>query len=199
MESGRADLGGACEGNKEYLMEKKMNVEHRRSQAVFSVKVLNQIMGDIAAFRQGLVFVDFAHKIAGDKVDDNYFYSLNRMHWTFIGITLFKVIEVRNAYQKIMPKNEKRIINLLADELNSRKVNEFRNKFCGHILCRDSKTPISEERRDEMIGCLMGGTFEEFVDWLAPSKDENSSSVIGMVQSVRNSIMRCYEITEDEI
>ena len=95
----------------------------------------------------------------------------------------------------------------IRDELNKhlkrvRKsgVEDFRNKVAGHIWDRNARRPLRQSEVNEMLQALMGGTADEFLDWLNDmGQNPYPTTVLSVVEHLRDWLMATHNIDQTEI
>lgn len=174
-------------------MESKEN--RKRLRALNVAKLLNLFMGDLAAARQGFVLTEKAIELTGDKIDEDYWRCMHRMHLSHIAITLFKICEVYKQFKDVIPDERKESFKSLYKILEARGAPSLRNKFFGHILDSNTKEPIDNTVLNRYIEDLTKNDYKSFMAWIINDKN----SIVVQIESIRDSLMAEHGFTQNEV
>lgn len=115
-------------------------------------------------------------------------------------LSLCKFKEFYDRFKRVIPPEHIGTCKDLVRAITDKGVIEFRNKCVGHIWDKDQGRPLlnSEimDRLNQMTDQDIGG----FLKWLNdPKANVYPSSVVSVVETVRDALMVKYSISPDEI
>lgn len=84
-------------------------------------------------------------------------------------------------------------------EIKQKGVVEFRNKCIGHIWDKDQHRPLIHSEIVTRLDRLTGANLSGFMDWINdPKANTFPSTVVSIVETVRDTLMTQHGITQDE-
>jgi hypothetical protein len=85
-------------------------------------------------------------------------------------------------------------------EIKQKGMVEFRNKCVGHIWDTNLHRPLIHSEIMTRLNRLTGGNLAGFLDWINnPMANTFPSTVVSIIETVRDALMSQHGITQDEI
>ncbi|SQH76465.1 protein of unknown function [Shewanella benthica] len=130
--------------------------------------------------------------------ESRFWPQIDRHLLTALSISLYKIIELYEKYQSVLPDAPKEQLKSIYKELVGLGVRDFRNQFCGHIQDHKTKKPITDEQVDLHFSKLLAGrTINEIAQWIWDvnhNEDGTGSCLSGRLESIANKIYEDKEI-----
>lgn len=115
-----------------------------------------------------------------------------RMCSTSLIISLSKLWEALNHYGKEInnfPTELRASCISLKQEIEKRKIYQFRSKYAAHIIDDETKEPLSltegDKRYKEIVGEEVSDLLK-FCEWICPQSEPTNSSVVAVVTQARD-------------
>ena len=119
-----------------------------------------------------------------------YFNILESHNFTMLAITFCKTMEFYRAFHREIPSELKQSFKSINKRLELAKIQDFRNKFAGHLFDKETGKPLKDEDlQTYALRLLNGQTHDEFRSWWWPLRGEDlQKSVAGNLQLLRLSL-----------
>ena len=89
--------------------------------------------------------------------DTHIYWSLVDVHnFTMLAITLCKVIEFHAKFRRHLPHHLLAVFDSINSRLVTAGIQDFRNKFSGHLLDRNTGQPLRQEELESYMSRLLG-------------------------------------------
>jgi len=83
-----------------------------------------------------------------------------------LAITLCKVMELHGKFRSHFPADLVAALDRINSRLTTANIQEFRNKFAGHILDNKTGLPLTSEQLNDYVSKLLDGQpLDEFRHW----------------------------------
>lgn len=169
-----------------------------RATAINAADTLNDFVGDFVSGVMLLREYDGHHR-AG-RVSLPLMVTVQKICLSHLVLSLFKFIEFYERFHSVVPDAHRDECKKLVKTINQKGIVEFRNKCVGHIWDKKSNRPLLNSeimvRLDHMTNRDIGG----FLSWLNnPSGNVYPSTVVSIVETVRDALMTQYAISPNEI
>ena len=130
-----------------------------------------------------------------------YWPMIDRFNLTILVIILSKIMEVYESYGDAIPEELHKEFKLIHTELKQKKIKTFRNKYCGHILDKETDSPLPELVVQSLLDNIRGTIkYEDFEDWFwATGRPNRKKSIASCLSRIHNSLIKQEEISTDEL
>jgi hypothetical protein len=160
--------------------------------------LLNDFIGDLVIGSRAMGWLDAPG--LQPKVDREFKVTMHRMCVWHSVATLSKWQEVYDCYHEIFPEDVRNASRDLRKDLEQRGVRDFRNTVVGHILDKKTQKPISAADIDNKLNKIFKGGYEGFLVWVNnPAGNVFPTTVISVVEQIRNRLMQHYSISDAEL
>ena len=128
-------------------------------------------------------------------------FCIDRFNITILAMTLSKVIEVYKKYKAYIPAELRINMRGIYSDLKNREIDKFRNKYCGHILDKQTQSPIPDSKVAEMFQKIRGNSqYEDFEDWFWDTGRVNSErSIASVIMRIRDILIKQENISDQEM
>jgi len=160
--------------------------------------LLNEFVGDLVIGSRAMGWLDAP--ALQPKVDHEFKLTMHRMCVWHVIATLSKWQEVYDCYHEVFPEDVRKASRDLRKELEKRGVRDFRNTVVGHILDKKTKKPISATDIDKKLNKIFNDSYDGFLLWVNnPAGNVFPTTVISIVEQIRDRLMQHYSITPAEL
>ena len=130
-----------------------------------------------------------------------YWLMIDRFNLSILAICLSKVMEVYERYGEFVPERYRPNLKVIFQDISKRKIRQFRNKYCGHILDKTTGAPISENEIASMFYKIRGvAPYSDFEDWFwATGRPNSENSIAATLEKIRDAIVWSERITQHEM
>ncbi|MBL0938508.1 MAG: hypothetical protein IBJ03_06425 [Gemmatimonadaceae bacterium] len=132
-------------------------------------------------------------------ISDTNAIGVSRLTLFHLIVTLHKILEIYKRYKPILPTEVALEFKNLAKEIDARGVPAFRNKVIGHIWDADLRRPLLANEIQLALSSVTQGDPAAFLNWINPRPEPCSTSVVAIVERVRDSIGEKYDVDGREI
>ena len=82
--------------------------------------------------------------------------------------------------------------------IGSKPIEEFRNRYVGHLLNDKTKRPLSLEEIIDVTSRIYGENEATFINWVNKKGRTYPETVVSILEKTRSEIMREYNISKEE-
>jgi hypothetical protein len=169
-----------------------------KMRALDAVDTLTDFIGDLIAG----VMVLREYVIAREKgcLEELTLITIRKMCLSHVVLTLCKFHEFWQHYKDLVPLEHREAAKDILKTLEKKKIKDLRNKWVGHIWDKDRKRPLIHSEIIERFDILVDGDLSTFLDWINnPKNNTYPTTVVSIVEEIRNSIMTTHGISLKEI
>jgi hypothetical protein len=168
-----------------------------RAAAVDAADVLNDFIGDLITGVMLLRENSAQHQQG--KIPLNMMIPIQKMCLSHLVLALAKFDEFWKHYQKLVPQKHRNDCLAILKILRDRKVIDFRNRCVGHIWDKKQNRPLAHTEVMNALAVIMEPNITDFLNWINnPTSNIYPSTVVSVVEAVRDDLMLAYEIQPDE-
>jgi hypothetical protein len=169
-----------------------------REKAVHAADILNDLIGDLGGGT--MLFRYWITEFEAGRVPELLMVNVQKICVSHLVLGLFKFLEFYQRFNQVIPPEHLETCKALLAEINRKGTVEFRNKCVGHIWDRDRHRPLIHSEIMTRLDRLTGGDMLGFLNWINnPKTNEFPSTVVSVVETVRDALMSEYSISLDEI
>ena len=119
---------------------------------------------------------------------------------SYLVLAFAKFEEFWGHYHNLVPQEHRDACKSIVKTLRARKVAEFRNRCVGHIWDSEKQRPLAHSEVMSALAAIAVPNFAEFLNWINnPKANTYSSTVVSVVEAVRNALVLAYGIQPHEI
>lgn len=168
-----------------------------RIQAVYAADTLNDFVGD---FVSGvMLFREWDAQFKAGRVTEDLMITVRKICLTHLVLGLSKFEEFYRRFNRVIPSEYRVACKGLVREIEQKGVIDFRNKCVAHIWDDDHERPLVHSEIMARLDHMTGGNIPAFLDWINNPRDNTyPSTVVSIVETVRDKLMEQYCITFDE-
>jgi hypothetical protein len=169
-----------------------------RDNAVHAVDTLNDLVGD---FVGGVMLLrEWGNQFKAGRVSELLLVNVQKICLSHVVLGLCKFVEFYERFRKVIPFEHREICKALVSEIKQKGVVEFRNKCVGHIWDTNLNRPLIHSEIMTRINRFTGDNLSGFLDWINnPNANIFPSTVVSIIETVRDALMSQHAITPDEI
>jgi hypothetical protein len=172
--------------------------DQARKKAVHAADTLTDFIGDFvggtALLRQ------WATDFKAGRVPETVMISVQKICLSHLVLALSKFTEFYKRFKQVIPSEHLGTCKALAAEIKRKGVVEFRNKCVGHIWDDDQQRPLVHSEIMTRLARLTGDDMYGFLNWINnPETNEFPSTVVSVVETVRDALASKYSISPGEI
>ena len=168
-----------------------------REKAVHAADTLNDFVGDLVSGT--MLFREWDTQFKAGRVPEILVVNIQKICISHLILGLCKYLEFYERFHQVVPSTHRKACKALVREINRKGVIDFRNKCVGHIWDTERQRPLIHSEIMTRLGRLTDGDMSGFLDWINhPKRNEFPSTVISVVETVRDALMSDYSITPDE-
>jgi len=169
-----------------------------RAEAVHAVDVLNDFVGDLVG--GVMLFREWDVQFKAGRVPEMLMVNVQKICISHLVLGLCKFVEFYQRFHQIIPSEYRETCKNLVRDINRKGVIEFRNKCVGHIWDTRLQRPLIHSEIMARLGRLTDGDMSGFLNWINnPKGNQFPSTVVSIVEAVRNALMSEHFIAPDEI
>ena len=173
-------------------------IDKIREKAVHAADTLNDFVGDFIGGTA--LFREWNTQFRVGRVPETLMINVQKICVSHLVLGLFKFVEFYERFHQVIPSEHLEACKALVSEINRKGVVEFRNKCVGHIWDKEKQRPLIHSEIMTRLARLTGGDMSGFLDWIDnPKTNEFPSSVVSVVERVRDALMSKYSISPDEL
>jgi hypothetical protein len=134
------------------------------------------------------------------RVPETVMVSVQKICVSHLVLGLSKFTEFYKQFRRVIPSEYVGTCKALAAEIERKGVVKFRNKCVGHIWDDEQQRPLIHSEILTRIAQVTGGDMPGFLNWINnPEVNEFPSTVVSVVETVRDALRSKYSISSDEI
>jgi hypothetical protein len=169
-----------------------------RDNAVHAVDTLNDFVGDFVG--GVMLFREWEIQFKAGRVPEMLMVNVQKICLSHLVLGLCKFVEFYERFRNVIPFEHRDVCKGLVREIKQKGVVEFRNKCVGHIWDTSLHRPLIHSeimtRLNRLTSCNLSG----FLDWINnPKANTFPSTVVSIIETVRDALMSQHGITQDEI
>ena len=165
-----------------------------RERAIEAIRVLNNFVGDITTATKTW---EHAPTIAKNP---KLVPMLNRMCITYLILSLAKLMEFYDRYNRILPRQDGVELKAVRSELGARGLLDLRNKVIGHIWDKERNRPLTDSEVDTQLAKITKGNPDEFIAWINGDTPETEPKcVVNLIERTRNLLIAQHSATDEEL
>ena len=169
-----------------------------RDNAVHAVDTLNDFVGDFVG--GVMLFREWESQFNAGRVPEILMVNVQKICLSHLVLGLCKFVEFYERFHKVIPSEHRDVCKGLVREIKQKGVVEFRNKCVGHIWDKHLHRPLIHSEIMTRLARLTGSNLSEFLNWINnPKANTFPSTVVSIVETVRDAMMSQHSITQDEI
>jgi hypothetical protein len=168
-----------------------------RETAVHAADILTDFIGDLVGGT--MLFRAWDTRFRQEHLPADVMVNIQKICISHLVLALSKFVEFHQHFHQVIPSEHRQTCKALLHEINRKGAVEFRNKCVGHIWDNEQQRPLIHSEIKTRLAQLTGGDMPGFLNWLNnPTADEFPSTVVGIVETVRDALMSEYSISPDE-
>lgn len=169
-----------------------------RNKAIDAVDLLNDFIGDLIIGVN--VLREYIKKEREGRLDIREMIPIHKMCLSHLILTLNKWCEFYKNYSQLIADEHREPVKNLNRQLKEKRIENFRNKCIGHIWDNDHRRPLMHSEIMSGLERIIGSSLSDFLTWVNNPQDNSfPNTVVGIVETVRDSITARYGISEAEI
>ena len=169
-----------------------------RERAVDAVDVLNDFIGDFIT--GGNVLREYAKQHHEGKLALVAMIPIQKMCISYLVLAFAKFEEFWKHYHDLVPDEHHNACKTILKTLRARKVTDFRKRCVGHIWDRKHQRPLAHSEVLNALNVIATPNLGEFLGWINnPKANVYPSTVVSVVEAVRDAVMLTHRIQPDEI
>ena len=122
-----------------------------------------------------------------------------RMCHSHILLSLFKILEFYKTYNNLIPETCRTPFKNLLKSIEAKKIDEFRNKYVGHIIDEKTGRPLNLQELEAYLNSIYGENEAHFVSWVNDQKNVFPNTVCSIIETTRDQIMKENGIAKEEM
>jgi hypothetical protein len=171
--------------------------DQNRETAVHAADTLTDLVGDLGGgtnlFRYWITQFQQGH------LPEILMVNVQKICVSHLVLALCKFVEFHQRFHQIIPSEHRQTCKALLREIHRKGAVEFRNKCVGHIWDNEQQRPLIHSEIMMRLDRLTGGDMPGFLNWINnPTSSEFPSTVVRIVETVRDALMSEYSISPDE-
>jgi hypothetical protein len=171
--------------------------DHVREKAVHAADILTDLIGDLVGGT--MLFRYWITEFEAGRVPEMLMVNVQKICVSHLVLGLFKFLEFYERFNQVIPPEHRQTCKALVAEINRKGAVEFRNKCVGHIWDKEQQRPLIHSEIMTRLDRLTGGDMPRFLNWINhPTADEFPSTVVSIIETVRDALMSKYSISPDE-
>lgn len=169
-----------------------------RARAIDAADVLNDFISD---FVTGvMVFREYSAHLRAGKLSLEMMVGVQKMCLSNVVLAFAKFDEFWKHYHDVVPLEHREACKSILKAVHTRKITEFRNRVVGHIWNTTAQRPLRHSEIMQALDFMTANDFEGFLNWVNnPEANTYPSTVVSVVEAVRNTIVSAYGIRPEEI
>ena len=169
-----------------------------RTKAIQAADTLNDFVGDFVSGVMLLREYD-GHYRAG-RIKLPLMVTVQKICLSHLILSLCKFAEFYDRFKGVIPSEHQSTCRSLVRTITQKGVVEFRNKCVGHIWDKDQGRPLLNSEIMDRLDRMTDQNVDTFMKWLNdPKANVYPSTVVSVVETVRDSLMTKYSLSPDEI
>jgi len=171
--------------------------DHVREKAVDAADLLNDFIGDLVGATNLLRC--WNTKFQQGEVPESTMVNVQKICISHLVLTLHKFVEFYDRFLSIIPLEHRNACKALRSKIKEKEIEEFRHKCIGHIWDKDQKRPLMQSEIMDRLTRIAGDDMPGFLNWITtPTADQFPSTVVSIVDTVREELMSKYSISPGE-
>jgi hypothetical protein len=168
------------------------------NKAIDAADTLNDFIGDLIT--GVMVLREYAIEQQKGRVIPQQMIAIQKMCLSHLVLTLCKFLEFWEHYHDLVPNEHHNECKALVKNLTKKKVKEFRNKCVGHFWDTGKQRPLVHSEIVTRLEVMIGNDLSNFLNWINnPKNNTYPSTVVSIVETVRDALLVGYSIQPDEI
>ena len=169
-----------------------------KARAIDATDVLNNFIGD---FITGvMVFREYSAHLKAGKLSLEMMVGIQKMCVSNVILAFAKFEEFWKHYHDVVPAEHRAASKSILKAIRTRKITEFRNHVVGHIWNTTERRPLRQSEIMKALEYVTAQDFGAFLDWINnPKANIYPSTVVSIVEAVRDSIVAAYSISPAEV
>jgi hypothetical protein len=169
-----------------------------RDNAVHAVDILNDFVGDFVC--GVMLFREWEIQFKAGRVPEILMVNVQKICLSHLVLGLCKFVEFYDRFRNVIPSEHRDVCKGLVREIKQKGVVEFRNKCVGHIWDTNLQRSLIHSEIMIRLNRFTGGNLSGFLDWInKPKANTFPSTVVSIIETVRDTLMSLHGITQDEI
>lgn len=169
-----------------------------RAKAVHAADTLNDFVGDLVSGT--MLFREWDTQFKAGRVPEMLMVNVQKICISHLVLCLCKFVEFYKRFHQLIPSAYRETCKALVQDITRKGVIEFRNKCVGHIWDTELQRPLVHSEIMTRLSRFTYGDMSVFLDWINnPKGNQFPSTVVSVVEKVRDALMSDYSITPDEI
>lgn len=169
-----------------------------RARAIDAVDVLNDFIGDFVTGT--MVLREYSQQHNENKLPLAPMIATQKMCISYLVLAFAKFEEFWEHYHDLVPLENRDACKAVLKVMRIRQITEFRNRAVGHIWDRQTKRPLKHSEIVSAIAAIATPDLTAFLDWVNnPAINAGTSTVVSMIETIRDSIASKHNISPDEI
>jgi hypothetical protein len=171
--------------------------DHTREKAVHAADILNDLIGDL--FSGTMLFRQWINQFQRGQIPAELMVTIQKICISHLVLALCKFREFYKRFRTVIPPKHLQTCKSLLHQIDQKGVLEFRNKCVGHIWDNDHQRPLKHSEIMKHLARLTDNDMQGFLNWINnPPTNEFPSTVISIVEIVRDALISEYSISPDE-
>jgi len=170
--------------------------EQTRKAAVDAVDILNDFIGDLVSGT--MLFRYWINESQQGHIQPALMITIQKICISHLVLALSKFTEFYQRFLWIIPLKHRQACKTLLNEIDRKGVVDFRNKCVGHIWDNDQQRPLMNSEIMTRLDRLTDGDMIGFLNWINPTPNELPSSVVRIVETVRDDLTSDYSISPND-
>ena len=172
--------------------------QSNRLRAIQAADTLNDFVGDFVSGVMLLREYDAHHRV--EKVSMPLMVTVQKICLSHLILSLCRFREFYARFKNVIPEAHRDTCKKLVKTIEAKGVVHFRNKVVGHIWDKEKNRPLLNSEIMGRLNHMTDSNIGAFLVWLNdPKANIYPSTVVSIVETVRDSIMKEYGLSPDEI
>jgi hypothetical protein len=139
-------------------------------------------------------------KFQQEHLPESLMVNVQKICVSHLVLALCKFVEFHQRFHQLIPSEHRKTCKALLRDINRKGAVQFRNKCVGHIWDNEQQRPLIHSEIMTRLDRLTGGDMPGFLNCINNlASNEYPSTVISIVETLRDALMSQYSISPDEI
>jgi hypothetical protein len=125
--------------------------------------------------------------------------AIRRLCLSHLVIALAKWSELYRRYRRVISRIVIKQAKMLAREIESRGVVEFRNKVAGHVWDEKAKRALTVQEVEDRLNAVLRDSVDDFLLWVNDPNGSNKNTVVGIIESIHAQIQNEHGFRENDL
>ena len=172
--------------------------DQKQETAVHAADALTDLIGDLGSGTK--LFRYWITKFQQEHLPELLMVNVQKICVSHLVLALCKFVEFHQRFHQLIPSEHQQTCKALLRDINRKGAVQFRNKCVGHIWDNEQQRPLIHSEIMTRLDRLTGGDMPGFLNWINNlTSNEYPSTVISIVETMRDALMSQYSISPDEI